>query len=281
MGRELWLKLENRQVSGSFKMRGALNAVLAGAPVTPIVAAASAGNHACALAVAARIAGRDAVLFVPRGAPQAKIDRIREAGGQVRQVEGDYDDAEAAAASWARGRTDVDLVHAFDDARVVEGQATLGLEVLEQHHGVRTVIAPVGGGGLLAGLLAACATEGVSVLGAQGDRTRAVYDALATGTAGPTAVVPTILDGLAGRTTQTAVDRLLEASARVELVSEAQVAEAVRALHGLGERVEGSGAVGLAALLAGVYDPAGPVAIIVSGGNIDDAVLAEVLAGSI
>jgi threonine dehydratase len=262
-------------------MRGALNAALAGAPVTPTVAAASAGNHASALAAAARIAGRGAVLFVPRGAPRAKIDRIREAGGEVRLVEGDYDDAEAAAASWAEGRADVDLVHAFDDARVVEGQATLGLEVMEQHGGVRTVIAPVGGGGLLAGLLAACAPRGVTVLGAQGDRTRAVHDALGTGIAGPTTVVPTIMDGLAGRTTQTAVDRLREAAARVELVPEAEAAEAVRVLHALGERVEGSGAVALAALLAGVYDPAGPVAIIVSGGNIDDALLAEVLAGAI
>ena len=197
----------------------------------------------------------------------------------MREVDGDYDEAETAAASWADGRTDVALVHAFDDARVVEGQATLGQEVMEQHGGVRTVIAPVGGGGLLAGLLAACAPEGVAVLGAQGDRTRAVHDALGTGRAGPTSVVPTIMDGLAGRTTQGAVDRLLEASARVELVPEAQVARAVRALHALGERVEGSGAVALAALLAGVYDAADPIAIIVSGGNIDDALLAEVLAG--
>lgn len=281
-GREIWLKLENRQRTGSFKLRGALNAVLpfGHAPVPPVVAAASAGNHAAALARAARVAGRRAVLFVPASAPTTKVRRIREEGAEVRAVEGTYDDADAAAKRWASGRDDVELVHAFDDARVVEGQATLGLEILRQHAGIRSVVAPVGGGGLLAGLLAACTPSGVVVLGAQGDRTRAVYDALRTGVAGDAEVVHTLMDGLAGRTTQAAVDRLRAARARVELVAEEEVGEAVRALHGVGQRAEGSGAVALAALLASVYAPPEPVAAIVSGGNIDDDTLAGVLGGA-
>lgn len=281
-GREVWLKLENRQRTGSFKLRGALNAVLptGDGSVRPVVAAASAGNHAAALAHAARVAGRRAVLFVPASAPAAKLARIGEEGAVVRAVDGTYDDAHEAATRWASARNDVELVHAFDDPRVVEGQATLGLEVLRQHAGIRSLVAPVGGGGLLAGLLAACAPSGVAVLGAQGDRTRAVHDALRTGIAGDAEVVPTLMDGLAGRTTQAAVDRLLAAGARVDLVPEGEVAEAIRALHRVGQRVEGSGAVALAALLASVYAPAGPVAVIVSGGNIDDDTLAGVLGGA-
>jgi threonine dehydratase len=297
-------------VTGSFKFRGALNALLEGAPPATagratrehpadvedgsagdaarrgpdrparIAVAASAGTLAAALAAAARLAGRRALLFVPRDAPAAKLARVRESGGELRTVDGDYDAAEAAAAAWAAGREDAELVHAFDDPRVVAGQGTLGLEIMRQQAGIRAVIAPVGGGGLLAGLLAACAPAGVAVLGAQGDRTRAVHDALRTGVAGETTVVPTIMDGLAGRTTQGSVDRLLAAGARVELVPESQVAEAVRLLHGIGESAEGSGAAALAALLAGVYDPPDPVAVVVSGGNIDDDVLAAVLAGT-
>lgn len=280
-GRETWLKLENRQRTGSFKLRGALNAVLPSGrgPGPPVVAAASAGNHAAALARAARVAGRRAVLFVPASAPAAKVRRIAEEGAEVRAVEGTYDDADAAAKRWASGRDDVELVHAFDDARVVEGQATLGLEILRQHAGIRSVVAPVGGGGLLAGLLAACAPSGVVVLGAQGDLTRAVYDALRTGVAADTDVVPTLMDGLAGRTTQAAVDRLRAARARVDLVAEKDVAEAVRALHALGVRAEGSGAVGVAALLTHVLEPPEPVVAVVSGGNIDDTTLEAVLAG--
>ncbi len=277
-GREVWLKQENLQRTGSFKFRGALNALLVGSSSTPI-AAASAGNHAFALAEAARIAGRRAVLFVPRGAPSAKLRGIRSAGGEVRLVDGGYDEAEDAAAAWARETPGVELVHAFDDDRVVAGQGTLGLEILAQHGGARSIVAPVGGGGLLAGLHAAVPPGGPRLLGVQGDRTRAMHDAIAARRLVPTDVVDTLMDGLAGRTTEGALGRLLAADARVELVPESAVADAIRTLHGFGVRAEGSGAVSVAALLARVVEPPGPVVAIVSGGNIDDATLDAVLSG--
>lgn len=278
-GREVWLKLENLQRTGSFKLRGALNALLEGPPRPGPVGAASAGNHAFALAEAARIAGRRAVLFVPRHAPTTKVGGIRSAGGEVRPVDGGYDEAQEAAAAWARETAGAELVHAFDDARVVEGQGTLGLEILLQHGGARSIVAPVGGGGLLAGLHAAASPGGPRVFGAQGDRTRAVHDALAAGALVHTDVVDTLMDGLAGRTTEGALARLLAADARVELVPESEVAEAVRALHALGVRAEGSGAVAVAALLTRILEPPEPVVAVVSGGNIDDATLEAVLAG--
>ena len=277
-GREVWIKLENLQRTGSFKFRGALNALLSEPARVGPVGAASAGNHAFALAEAARVAGRPAVLFLPRDAPRAKIEGVRSAGGEVRLVDGGYDEAEDAAALWAAD-TGADLVHGFDDARVVAGQGTLGREIMRQHAGVRSIVAPVGGGGLLAGVHAAVAASGVAVLGAQGDRTRAVHDALAAGTLVETPLEHTLMDGLAGRTTRGALERLAATGARVELVPESEVAEAVRALHALGVRAEGSGAVALAALLARILEPPGPVVAIVSGGNIDDAALDGVLAG--
>ncbi|MEN8374534.1 MAG: pyridoxal-phosphate dependent enzyme [Gemmatimonadota bacterium] len=276
---DVYLKLENRQPTGSFKIRGALNALLPEAGGPGPVVAASAGNHAFALAHAARLVGREAVLFVPSDAPAAKIAGVREAGGEVRLIDGGYDDAEDAATRWAASEPAADLIHAFDDARVVAGQGTLGLEILEQLPGVRAIVAPVGGGGLLAGLLTACDGRGVDVVGAQGDRTRAMHDALRAGDLVETPVVPTLLDGLAGRTTRRALDRLLTREARVELVPEAATAEAMRRLHALGIRAEGSGAVALAALATGAVRTADPVVVIVSGGNIDDEALAAVLAG--
>ncbi len=170
-------------------------------------------------------------------------------------------------------------MHAFDDPRVVAGQATLGLEILRELPDIGALVAPVGGGGLLAGLHAALPPDGPRVLGVQGDRTHAVHAALAAGRVVATPVRDTLLDGLAGRTTRAALERLQAARARVELVPESEVAEAVRVLHALGVRAEGSGAVAVAALMGRIVRPAGPVVAVVSGGNIDDATLARVLAG--
>ena len=280
-GLEVWLKHEHAQHTGSFKIRGALNALLGDPREAGPVGAASAGNHAFALAEAARASGRHAVLFVPESAPRAKVAGIRDAGGDVRLVAGSYDDAEDAALDWLDATPGARLVHAFDDPAVVCGQGTLALEMMRQHAGLRTIVAPVGGGGLLAGLAAAIGPAGGTVIGVQGDRTRAVFDALRENASADGAhdapVVPTVMDGLAGRTTAGAVARLRLAEARVELVPEDAVRAAMRFLFEEGLRVEGSGAVGVAALLAGVISPTGPVGVILSGGNVDEETLEDVL----
>src|SRR3954462_5020396 len=149
VGGELWLKLENLQVTGSFKVRGAVNCLSAlGADEHEAgVLAASAGNHAQAVAWAARKLGTQATLFMPAEAPLAKIAAVREYGGEVRLVDGLLHDAFDAARAEAGDRV---FVHAYDDPLVVAGQGTVALELLEQIADIRQVVVPIGGGGLIA-----------------------------------------------------------------------------------------------------------------------------------
>src|SRR5436309_9863562 len=166
------LKAENLQVTGSFKVRGAVNRVsaLSDEERAAGVLAASAGNHAQAVAWSARKLGTTATLFMPTEAPLAKIAAVREYGGAVELVEGSFDDAGAAAraAADADGRV---LVHAFDDPLVVAGQGTVGLELLRQVPELRMVVVPVGGGGLVAGIAIAvrAALPAVRVVGVQSE----------------------------------------------------------------------------------------------------------------
>src|SRR4051794_11729884 len=146
VGGEVWLKLENLQVTGSFKVRGAVNRLsrMTAEERAAGVLAASAGNHAQAVAWAARKLGTSARLFMPAEAPLAKLAAVREYGGEVRLVEGSLEDAFAAARADAaeRGGT---FVHAFDDEAVIAGQATVGLELLRQVPNIASVIVPIGG----------------------------------------------------------------------------------------------------------------------------------------
>src|SRR4051812_6244639 len=146
VGGELWLKLENLQVTGSFKVRGAVNrlSVLTEAERGAGVRAASAGNHAQAVAWAARKLGTHATLFMPREAPLAKIAAVKEYGGDVRLVEGMLDEAFTAARAEAE-RTGATFVHAFDDPLVIAGQGTAALELLRQVPDIAMVVVPIGG----------------------------------------------------------------------------------------------------------------------------------------
>ncbi|NIP78768.1 MAG: pyridoxal-phosphate dependent enzyme, partial [Gemmatimonadetes bacterium] len=150
------LKLECWQRTRSFKIRGAHNAVAALDDATRArgLVAASAGNHGLAVALAARVHGARATVFVPETAPATKKDRIRGSGAELREVAGSYDDAAAAARRFA-AETGAHPVHAFADPAVVAGQGTVGLEIVEELPGVATVVVPVGGGGLAAGVGAA------------------------------------------------------------------------------------------------------------------------------
>src|SRR5215208_5460463 len=172
VGGELWLKLENLQVTGSFKVRGAVNrlSAMSDQERDAGVLAASAGNHAQAVAWAARKLGSAATLFMPAEAPLAKIAAVREYGGEVRLVDGMLEEAFVAARAEANEHGGT-FVHAFDDPLVIAGQGTVGLELLRQVPNIAMVVVPIGGGGLIAGVATALRAEnpGVRVVGVQSE----------------------------------------------------------------------------------------------------------------
>lgn len=275
------LKLECWQLTGSFKVRGAFNAVAAmeeSARGRGLVTA-SAGNHGVAVAHAARVHHTAATVFVPGSAPATKKARIRRLGAELREVDGSYDDAAEAAREHAT-RTGARLVHAFADPAVVAGQATVALEILEELPDVREIVVPVGGGGLAAGVGAALAAHGpgARALGVQSTATRAMYDAFRAGRVVPVQDAPTLCDGLAGETEEEAYERARAGLDELGLVEEAAVGPAIRALYEHeGIVAEGAGAVGIAAVLEGTLSLEGPAVVIISGGNIDGPRLARIL----
>jgi threonine dehydratase len=282
VGARVVLKAENLQLTGSFKARGATNMIgrLPAEALRAGVVAASAGNHAQAVACAARDAGARAVLVMPEEAPVAKVAAVGQYGGEVRLHGGNYDDARAEAARLvdAEGLT---AVHAFDQAEVVAGQGTVGLEIARQAPGVKLVVVPLGGGGLASGIGLAVAEwlPGARVVGVQAEACAPYIDSLAAHRPIGARSANTICDGIAvkrpGDFTLPLVERYVD---EVVTVSDDEVAEAMVMLL---ERpklvVEGAGAVAVAALMHGrVAAPAeGDVCAVLSGGNVDASLLSE------
>ncbi len=225
MGGEIWLKLENLQVTGSFKVRGAVNRLsqLSEDEHARGVYAASAGNHAQAVAWAARKLGTSATLFMPEQAPLAKIAAVHEYGGAVELVEGLLDDAFTAAHA-AADEHNATFVHAFDDPAVIAGQGTLALELLEQVENIATVVVPIGGGGLISGVALAlrAANPDVRVVGVQSEAV-APYAGIE-----PSETPSTICDGIAvkrpGAITRPLVEKLVD---EVVTVSDDEAAQAM------------------------------------------------------
>ena len=265
IGREVALKAENLQRTGSFKIRGAVNriATLSEAERRVGVVAASAGNHGQAVAWAAREAGVKATVFVPQDAPMAKVEPTKNYGAQVELVGATFEDALAAALKHAE-ETDGTFVHPYEDERVIAGQATIGLELAEQVPQAGTVVIPVGGGGLSSGIGLALRSvrPDVRIVGVQ------------AGLSGPT-----IADGIAVKQVGVKTSAILE-DVLDDLISVGDD-EICRAIVLLLERtklvVEGAGAVGVAALLTGKAGGEGPAVAILSGGNIDPTVLISVM----
>lgn len=285
VGVPVFLKLECWQVTRSFKLRGALNAISALDDESRErgLVTASAGNHGLAVAHAARLLDAGATIFVPAGAPEIKKSRIRRLGADLREVDGSYDDAARAARAWSRD-TGAHLVHAFNDPHVVAGQGTVGLEILDDLPDAGEVVVPVGGGGLAAGVGAAMRAHAAvgrgrgRVLGVQSTATRDMYDAFEAGRVVAGELAPTVCDGLAGETEPAAYERARLALDDLRLVDEARVRPTIRALfENEGIVAEGAGAVGVAALLEGTFPLRGPVVVVVSGGNIDGERLARIL----
>ncbi len=282
VGARVVLKAENLQVTGSFKARGATNVVrrLPEEALRAGVVAASAGNHAQAVACAARAAGAQAVLVMPEEAPLAKVAAVRQYGGEVRLHGATYDDAhtEARRLSEEAGKT---LVHAFDAPEVVAGQGTVGLEVARDAPQVRLVVVPLGGGGLAAGLALAIKARlpDVRVVGVQAEACAPYIDSLAAHRPIGARSANTICDGIAvkrpGDFTLPLVERWVD---EVVTVSDDEVAQAMVLLLERSKLVvEGAGAVAVAALMQGRVAPpgSGEVCAVLSGGNVDASLLSE------
>jgi threonine dehydratase len=280
------LKLECWQPTGSFKVRGAtyLLSTLVDEARRRGVVAASAGNHALGVAFAAsRLGGELSVtLFVPRTAPRAKVDKLRRFPVEVRETGETYDDAVEAAREFER-RTGATFVHAFEDPRTAAGQGTAGLEILEACPDAATVLVPVGGGGLIAGIATVlkARSAGVRVVAVQPAASPALAESLRLGRpllAYPAA--PTLADGLAGGIGEIAFDHR-DLVDEVVNVTEEEIEDAMVALLAADQVVaEASGAVGVAALRSGKVATAarGPAVAVITGGNVDARVLARLLA---
>jgi threonine dehydratase len=280
---DVFLKLECEQITGSFKLRGAYNALASLSPEQRArgVIAASAGNHGLGVAYAARELGIAAMLYIPSTAPAVKRDGIVALGATIDATSPDYDHALARAMAHAR-RDGVPFVSATGDRDVIAGQGTAALEILEELKSVCTVIVPVGGAGLLAGFGSLIRAEAptVRILGVQGTRSDAMARALEAGMLVPVSHENTLADGLSGDIDDLALDVGKHSLDVLAIVTEDEIAMAIAWLsREEGLVVEGSGAVGVAALLQKkIYKPAGPVAVVLSGGNIDAARHAEVVA---
>ena len=264
-GRRTLLKAENLQRTGSFKIRGAVNRLAALSPEERAagVVAASAGNHGQAVAWAARELGIRATIFMPQDAPMAKVEPTLSYGGEVVLGGQMFDDALADALVRVE-ETGATFIHAFEDELVIAGQGTIGLELVEQVPELGTVLIPVGGGGLAAGISIA--------LRALRPKTRLVgVQVVRDGY--------TIADGIAvkhpGELTMDILDRNLD---DLVIVSEREISEAITLLLERSKLLaEGAGAASVAALLAGKAGGEGPALALLSGGNIDPTTLISVL----
>ncbi len=279
-GRTLIFKPEQVQRTGSFKIRGAFNFISRLPPGGEVVAA-SAGNHAQGVALAATLTGRRSTIFMPASAPLPKVEATKGYGATVRLEGAVVDDCLVAAAEHARA-TGATYVPPFDHPLVIAGQGTVGLEIAEEAGAdLEVVVVPVGGGGLIAGVATALAhtRANVRVIGVEAEGSAAMTAALAAGRVVSVDDVATMADGIAVRRVSDLT--LAHARAYVDEVVSVTEEEISRALLLLIERskavVEPAGAVGLAAVLAGRVPGHGAALVILSGGNVDPLLLTKLI----
>jgi threonine dehydratase len=286
-GASVRLKLESTQRACSFKSRGAFNAVLARRERRALerIVTASAGNHGRALAEAAATFGIPLVVFTASDAPHAKLDAIRLHGADLRADAPDYDEAERRAKAFARD-TGAEFISPYSDADVIAGAATVALELLEDAPDLDTFVVPIGGGGLVSGVarVVKAIDKSRTVIGVEVEASHAFHASLAAGRLVEIVAGPTLADGLGGNPdpdtlTWPHIQQLVD---RIVLVGEEDLQ---RALIGLVEHehviAEGAGAAAAAALVSNRVDVRGRrVGAIVSGGNIDRARLAMLIASA-
>ena len=280
------LKPESLQVSNSFKSRGAFNAVIARlerpeGPPSQLVTA-SAGNHGRALAAAARTFGLPLIVFTPADAPQTKLAAIRRDGADLRAIGRDYDDAERIAKAYATD-TGAEFISPYNDADVIDGAATVALEMFEDDPAIETLVVPIGGGGLISGVatVAKAINPRCEVIGVELDVANAFQQSVRAGKLVEIEAGASLADGLGGNPdpetiTFAIIQQLVD---RIVTVSEADLANAIVGLVDAEHLIaEGAGAAATAALVGRRIDVRDRrVAVVVSGGNIDRARLRSLL----
>lgn len=282
-GFDMYLKTENLQLTGSFKLRGAYYKIsqLSEEQRKAGIIACSAGNHAQGVALAASRMGIKAIVCMPDGAPISKVEATKALGAEVCLVKGAYDDAYAHACRLQQ-ETGMTFIHPFDDDEVIAGQGTIGLEILEQLANVDAVICPIGGGGLISGVAFAvkALNPQVKVYGVQAANAPSMAESVKAGEAITLKSVHTFADGIAvkhpGDTTFAMVNQYVD---EVVTVSEDEIAAAILALMEKQKLVaEGAGAVSVAAAMFGKLPIEGKnVCCLISGGNIDVNILSRVI----
>lgn len=279
----LYLKTENLQVTGSFKLRGAYYKIsqLTEQQKAAGIIACSAGNHAQGVALAATHQGVHSVVCMPDSAPISKVEATKRLGAEVVLTKGAYDDAYEQALRLQK-ETGATLIHPFDDDEVIAGQGTIGLEILDQLPDVDAIIVPVGGGGLISGVAFAVKQlqPSVKIYGVQAENAPSMFESHREGRQITLGTVKTFADGIAvkhpGDTTFSMVEQYVDG---IVTVSEDEIAAAILAMIEKQKLIaEGAGAVSVAAAMFGKLPIAGKKAVcLVSGGNIDVNILSRVI----
>ncbi len=282
-GREIYLKTENLQVTGSFKLRGAYYKIsqLSEEQRAAGIIACSAGNHAQGVALAATHMGIKSIICMPDGAPISKIEATRHLGAEVCLVNGTYDDAHDRAVELQK-ESGATFIHPFEDDDVIAGQGTIGLEILDQLKDVDAILCPIGGGGLIAGVAYAVKSLNphVKIYGVQAANAPSMYESVKQGRSVTVPTVATFADGIAvktpGETTLELVNKYVDG---VVTVTEDQIAAAIlRLLERQKLITEGAGAVSIAAAMFSDLPLEGKKTVcILSGGNIDVNILSRVI----
>ncbi|PGN49199.1 threonine ammonia-lyase [Bacillus thuringiensis] len=276
-GGEIYLKLENMQLTGSFKFRGAFNKIsqLTNEEKERGVIACSAGNHAQGVALSSHLLGIKSKIVMPTSAPQAKVDATRGYGSEVILYGDTFDDAKAKCEEIIK-ETGETYLHPYDDVEVMAGQGTIGLDILDDMWDVDTVIVPIGGGGIISGIAVALKSfnPSINIIGVQADNVHGMKASYDAGRILEHYEAPTIADGCAvkipGNLTFEIVKDLVD---DIVTVSEEELEVAMKDLLQRGKAVvEGAGALATAALLAGKVDKyvqGKKVVAVISGGNVD------------
>lgn len=281
-GCDVYLKLDNLQKTGSFKIRGAYNKIqsLTEREKASGVIAASAGNHAQGVAYAASLAGIKSTIVMPEGAPLAKIIATRGYGAEVVLHGAVYDDAYEQALKIQQESRQT-FVHAFNDAAVMAGQGTIGLEILEDLDDVTAIVAPIGGGGLISGIATAVKAKApqVKIYGVQATGASAMYLSKYAHSLKTTSDAQTIADGIAvkipGDLTFPIVEKYVD---EIVTVDDEAIAGAILLLLERAKlMVEGAGAISLAAILNGKIPQKGKIVSVISGGNIDVNTISRII----
>lgn len=280
---EVFIKKENLQLTGSFKIRGAFNKIasLNEEEKKAGVVAASAGNHAQGLAFSSKHFGIDATIFMPEATPLTKVSGVKLYGAKVVLKGQNFDDAYAAAKEFAKEHNKI-FIHPFADDKVIAGQGTIGIEIIEQYADVEQIIVPIGGGGLIAGIAIAvkALNPNIKITGVVATGARAMKESFESHLPIDSDSVKTIADGIAVRcVTPKMLDYILEFVDEIVEVSEQEIANSILFLlerHKL--VVEGAGAVSVAAIMHKKVDIEDKkVCAVVSGGNIDVTMLALII----